>query len=78
MINIFRDYECDGLCGTPIPLPADCAATLLFPNGSKRPGAFLVCGACQEWLDDVTNNAELIAVGTAALRAMQKSRRMCT
>jgi polyferredoxin len=65
MKNVFRDYECDGLCGTPIPIPADCAAALLCPNGNKRPNAFLACGSCQAWLDDVTNDAELtgIAVG---------------
>ena len=72
MIDIFRDYECDGGCGVLLPIPAECAAILLFPNGDKRPDASLVCGECQEWLDKVTDDAELINVANKALRTRSK------
>ncbi len=60
MTDVFRDYECDGLCGTLIPIPANCAASVLYPNGNKRPHAFITCRLCQAWLDGVTDDAELL------------------
>jgi hypothetical protein len=72
MTSVFRDYECDGLCGTVIPIPADCAATVLYPNGNKRPNAFIACGACQIWLDDATNEAEFVGVVRGELHRHKK------
>jgi hypothetical protein len=66
MTDVFRDYECDGLCGTLIPIPADCAASVLYPNGSKRPHAFIACKPCQVWLDGVTDGSELVGTGREA------------
>ena len=74
MVNIFRNYECDGLCGVTLSLPANSASALLYPNGDKRPGAFLACGTCQEWFDAVTKDAELIGAANKALSTKKRVR----
>jgi hypothetical protein len=49
MKNVYRYYECDGLCGISIPIPADVASFVLCPNGNKRSGSFILCENCHDW-----------------------------
>ncbi len=59
MTNVYRYYECDGLCGILIPIPADAASSVLCPNGNKRPGSFILCENCHDWLRGVNRDMNL-------------------
>jgi hypothetical protein len=57
MTNVFRYYACDGRCGRTIPIPADIAHEVLYPNGDPRPGFTFVCQHCDNWLQIVIEGA---------------------
>lgn len=56
MINVYRYYECDGLCGVSIPIPANVAKFVLCPNGNKRFGSFILCEHCHDWFQETNRD----------------------
>jgi hypothetical protein len=55
--QVFRQFDCMGLCGETVAIPAKYATAFVRANGNLVANAYLVCDACDTWIRDAIENA---------------------